>query len=108
MAPPRPSPSTWISMWRGFCRYFSRYTEASPNADLASLPAVDSAIIRSSAGCATFLPRPPARAPAAGRRFHQYRKADCLRDRYRVVVGTDAAVGARHHGDAELLCGLLG
>ena len=24
MALPLPSPSTWISMWRGFCRYFSR------------------------------------------------------------------------------------
>src|ERR1700730_17679192 len=59
IAPPRPSPSTWISMWRGFCRYFSRETEASPNADLASLEAVESASIRSSAVCATFMPRPP-------------------------------------------------
>ena len=49
-----------------------------------------------------------AASAAARRRLHQHRKADCLRDRHRVVVGTDAAVGAGHHGNAELLCGLLG
>ena len=49
-----------------------------------------------------------AAAAAAGGGFHQDRKADGLRDRHRVVLGADAAVGARHHGNAELLCGLLG
>ena len=49
-----------------------------------------------------------AASAAARRRLHQHRKADGLRDGHRVVVRTDAAVGARHHGNAEPLCGLLG
>ena len=49
-----------------------------------------------------------AASAAAGGRLHQHRKADRLRDRHRVVVGTDRAVGARHHGNAELLRGFLG
>ena len=49
-----------------------------------------------------------AAAAAAGSRFHQHRKADGLRDRHRVVLGTDAAVGTGHHGNAEPLGGLLG
>src|SRR3954463_10157811 len=104
MAPPRPSPSTWISMWRGFCRYFSRYTEASPKADLASLEAVDSAIIRSSSVCATFMPRPP--PPAAA--FTSTGKPIAPADRHRVILGADPAVGAGHHRNAEPLGGLLG
>jgi hypothetical protein len=49
-----------------------------------------------------------AASAAARRRLHQHRKADCLRDGHRIVFRTDAAVGARHHGNAEPLCGLLG
>ena len=45
---------------------------------------------------------------AAGRRLHQHRKADGLRHRQRLRVGGDAAVGARHHRDAELHGGALG
>ena len=44
-----------------------------------------------------------AAAAAAGRGLHQHRKADLARDRERVLVGGDAAVGARHAGDAERL-----
>src|SRR5215510_13086395 len=57
IAPPRPSPRIWISMWRG---------------------------------------------------FHQHREADLLGDRHGIVVRTVRAVGAGHHGNAELLRGLLG
>ena len=71
---------------------------------MASLAAVDSASIRSSAVCATFMPRPP--PPAAA--FTSTGKPIALRDRHRVVVGADRAVGAGHHGNAELLGGLLG
>ena len=49
-----------------------------------------------------------AASAAAGGRLDQHRKADRLCDRHRVVVGTDGAVGAGHHGNAELLGGLLG
>ena len=45
---------------------------------------------------------------AAGGRLDQHRKADRLRDRHRIVVGADRAVGAGHHGNAELLGRLLG
>ena len=45
---------------------------------------------------------------AAGRRLHQHRKADRVRERYRLLVGRDAAVGARHHRNAEPLGGALG
>ena len=49
-----------------------------------------------------------AASAAAGGRLHQHGKADLLGDRHRVVVGADRAVGAGHHGNAELLGGLLG
>ena len=42
-----------------------------------------------------------AAAAAAGSGLHQHRKADAARDRKRVGVGRHAAVGARHHRDAE-------
>ena len=49
-----------------------------------------------------------AAAAAAGGRLDQHRKADRLRDRHRVVVGPDRAVGAGHHRNAEPLGGALG
>src|ERR1041385_3189423 len=45
---------------------------------------------------------------AAGRRLHQHRKADVAPDRQRLGAGRDAALGARHHRDAELPRGALG
>ncbi len=45
---------------------------------------------------------------AAGRGLDQHRKADVARDRGRLLVGADAAVGARHHRNAEPLGGALG
>ena len=50
------------------------------------------------------MPRPP--PPTAA--FTSTGKPIALRDRHRVVVGADRAVGAGHHGNAELLGGLLG
>ncbi len=48
-------------------------------------------------------------APAApGGSLYQHGKADRLRNRHRVVVGSDTAVRARHHGNAEPLRGFLG
>ena len=49
-----------------------------------------------------------AAAAAAGGGLHQHRKADLARDRDGVLVGGDAAVGARHAGNAERLGGALG
>ena len=49
-----------------------------------------------------------AASAAAGGRLHQHGKADRFGDRHRVFVGADRAVGAGHHGNAELLGGLLG
>ena len=49
-----------------------------------------------------------AAAAAAGSRLHQHRKTDGFGDRHGVVVGADRALGARHHGNAELLHGFLG
>ena len=49
-----------------------------------------------------------AASAAAGRGFHQDRKADRVRDRYRLLVGGDGAVRARHHRNAEALGGALG
>ena len=49
-----------------------------------------------------------AAAAAAGRRLDQHREADGSRHRERLRVGGDAAVGARHHRDAEPHGGALG
>ena len=49
-----------------------------------------------------------AASAAARSGLHQHRKADCFCDRHCVVVRPDGAVGAGHHGNAELLRGLLG
>ena len=49
-----------------------------------------------------------AAAAAAGRGLDQHRKADVAGDRERILVGGDAAVGARHHRDAEPLRRALG
>ena len=49
-----------------------------------------------------------AAAAAAGGSLHQHGKADCLGNRHRVLVRSDRAVGAGHHGNAEFLCGFLG
>ena len=49
-----------------------------------------------------------AASAAAGRGLHQDRKADRVRDRYRFLVGGDAAVRSRHHRNAEALGGALG
>ena len=49
-----------------------------------------------------------AASAAARGRLDQHRKTDRLCDRHCVVVGSDGAVGAGHHGDAEPLGGLLG
>jgi hypothetical protein len=49
-----------------------------------------------------------AASATAGGRLDQHRKADPFGDRHRVVVGGHPAVGARHHGNAEALGGLLG
>ena len=56
------------------------------------------------ATCATFMPRPP--PPAAA--FTSTGKPIVVRDRERLLVGGDAAVGARHHRNAEPLGGALG
>ena len=56
------------------------------------------------ASAATFMPRPP--PPAAA--LTSTGKPISLRDRQRLLVGGDAAVGARHHRDAEPLGGALG
>ena len=49
-----------------------------------------------------------AASAAARGRLDQHRKANRLCDRHRVVVGTDGAIGAGHHGNAELPGGFLG
>ena len=49
-----------------------------------------------------------AAAAAAGGRLDQHREADGLGDLHRLGLAGDGAVGARHHGDAEALGGLLG
>ena len=49
-----------------------------------------------------------AASATAGRGFHQHRVADVARDRDRVLVGLDAAIGAGHDRDAELGGGTLG
>ena len=49
-----------------------------------------------------------AAAAAAGRRLHQDRKSDLARDGDGVLVRSDAAVRARHAGDAEGFRGALG
>jgi hypothetical protein len=49
-----------------------------------------------------------AAAAAAGGCLDQHREADPLGDRHRIVVGSHRTLGAGHHGNAELLGGLLG
>src|SRR5665213_744001 len=49
-----------------------------------------------------------AASAAAGGRLDQHRKADFVCDRNGVVVGTNRAVGAGHHGNAEFPGGFLG
>jgi hypothetical protein len=58
------SPKTWISMWRGRCRYFSISTCSSPKDDFASRWQEASASANSSPFHTARMPLPPPPAEA--------------------------------------------
>jgi hypothetical protein len=66
--PPRRSPKTWISTWRGLSMYFSTNTVLLPNAWPASLEASRRARATSFSSRTTRRPLPPP-PPAALRRM---------------------------------------
>jgi hypothetical protein len=64
MTLPCLSPSTWISMWRGFSMYFSMKTRSSPNELFASDRARENPSATSALVCAIRRPLPPPPAAA--------------------------------------------
>ena len=98
------SPSTWISMWRGWSTNFSMKMRSSPKEEIASARAPSKPSLASLA----FQRDAQALAAAAGRRLDHHRIADRVGDLHRLLRVRDQAHMAGHGVDARFGRELLG